>query len=326
MPSSAANTARLMHHHLPTINNLNFSHHDLLQAHHAMQSISRQHFNQFRINEHRLVNPLPFHQPPIPPPPHNHNLMPPPLVPPQMQMNKAPHLPPHPPPHPISTMSRVSSTVTTTTNANADNNNIYMMPEITLEKNIPKEYVEELLREGKATVVLETGKRTRSDVWMYMGRVKIGNSGFLCQDVVACAGCNMVYLYKSKSQGTSTLRHHKCHLVFQMLQEKERIKLLEMEQNPDFQKQLIQKHQQFKQLFNGELITELLNQPLVSSSSSSQKSKSARRNSTQDNFNLPWNPNWPRKYTIFCPPFQNCFPNAKKTCLQQRFHRKTLYK
>jgi hypothetical protein len=86
--------------------------------------------------------------------------------------------------------------------------------------------VELLLRSGQATVIRgELEKRTRSDVWKYFGRVRLspgaqgggGGGGQLCRDVVACVGCHMVYLYRSKSQGTSTLRHHKCPYVFKVL-------------------------------------------------------------------------------------------------------------
>ncbi|CAG7710416.1 unnamed protein product [Allacma fusca] len=85
------------------------------------------------------------------------------------------------------------------------------------ETELPKEMVDFYLRNGKAVVICEAEKRTRSDVWKYFGRVKCLTDGKFCKDVVACVGCNMVYLYRSKSQGTSTLRHHKCPYVFQVL-------------------------------------------------------------------------------------------------------------
>jgi len=85
------------------------------------------------------------------------------------------------------------------------------------ELDIPKELVECLLRTGKAEVVCEAGKRTRSDVWKYFGRVCHTEQKKWLKDVVACLGCKMVYLYRSKSQGTSTLRHHKCPYVFEVL-------------------------------------------------------------------------------------------------------------
>jgi len=81
---------------------------------------------------------------------------------------------------------------------------------------VPKEMVDFLLRSGQAFVVRDLEKRTRSDVWKYFGRVRL-TDGTLCKDVVACVGCKMVYLYRSKSQGTSTLRHHKCPYVFKVL-------------------------------------------------------------------------------------------------------------
>ncbi len=88
------------------------------------------------------------------------------------------------------------------------------------EVEVPKEMVDFLLRSGKAVVLCESEKRTRSDVWKYFGRVRLTagqGQEAICKDVVACVGCNMVYLYRSKSQGTSTLRHHKCPYVFQVL-------------------------------------------------------------------------------------------------------------
>ena len=85
------------------------------------------------------------------------------------------------------------------------------------EVEVPKEMVEWLIRHGKAVVVCESEKRTRSDVWKYFGRVRIPSQGHYCKDVVACIGCSMVYCYRSKSQGTSTLRHHKCPYVFKVL-------------------------------------------------------------------------------------------------------------
>ena len=91
------------------------------------------------------------------------------------------------------------------------NNNVPM------EIEVPKEMVDFYLKSGKAIVICEAEKRTRSDVWKYFGRVKCLADGKYCKDVVACVGCNMVYLYRSKSQGTSTLRHHKCPYVFQVL-------------------------------------------------------------------------------------------------------------
>lgn len=84
--------------------------------------------------------------------------------------------------------------------------------------SVGKDEIRSLLLSGKA--VVETllqphsrpGGRCVSDVWTKFGKVRLLSNKSVCKDAVACSKCFQVYVYRSKRQGTSSLRLHRCAL------------------------------------------------------------------------------------------------------------------
>lgn len=83
-----------------------------------------------------------------------------------------------------------------------------------METSVSKEEIRALLFSGKAVVEPEKSthpsNRLASDVWEQFGKVRVLADGSLCNDAVACCKCFQVYIHRSKRQGTSSLRLHRC--------------------------------------------------------------------------------------------------------------------
>lgn len=84
--------------------------------------------------------------------------------------------------------------------------------------NVGKNEIRSLLQSGQAVVetLLQPHSRTDgrcvSDVWTKFGKVRLLSNESVCKDAVACSRCFQVYVYRSKRQGTSSLRLHRCAL------------------------------------------------------------------------------------------------------------------
>jgi hypothetical protein len=82
--------------------------------------------------------------------------------------------------------------------------------------NVGKDEIRSLLLSGQAVVetLLQShprpGGRCVSDVWTKFGKVRLLSDESLCKDAVACSKCFQVYVHRSKRQGTSSLRLHRC--------------------------------------------------------------------------------------------------------------------
>jgi hypothetical protein len=82
--------------------------------------------------------------------------------------------------------------------------------------SVCKDEIRSLLLSGQA--VVETIQHTRSkpggrcvsDVWTKFGKVRLLSDESVCKDAVACSRCFQVYVHRSKRQGTSCLRLHRC--------------------------------------------------------------------------------------------------------------------
>lgn len=235
---------------MPLVPNMNFTAHELLQAHHAMQTVqSRQRFSPMRHSESRMggvssMFPGPSQQ--------RHETKPPNSMPP----------PPPPPP----SSSHTHRPIISTSPHFATTRNVVYRPPVTAAPpgidvliDVEKDELDDMLRDGKAQVFLETGKRVRSIVWLFMGRIKLLDSGLICNNFVACSGCHMTYKYKCKSQGTSTLRHHMCDFAFQIHKEvEERDRQIAHELGmtyEEYKKQKLHKVRTLKSLSNGDIIT-----------------------------------------------------------------------
>ena len=83
-----------------------------------------------------------------------------------------------------------------------------------METAVSKEEIRALLLSGRAIVEREKttvlSNRRASDVWEQFGKVRVLANGSLCNDAVACCRCFQVYIHRSKRQGTSSLRLHRC--------------------------------------------------------------------------------------------------------------------
>jgi hypothetical protein len=82
---------------------------------------------------------------------------------------------------------------------------------------LDKDEVQNLLLTGEAVVEMEPpeafpGGRAVSEVWSRFGYVRLTSSHkpVYVSDVVACSYCHKVYTHRSKTQGTSNLRQHRC--------------------------------------------------------------------------------------------------------------------
>jgi hypothetical protein len=84
--------------------------------------------------------------------------------------------------------------------------------------NVGKDEIRSLLLTGRAVVDVDTllqsrpkpGGRCVSDVWTKFGKVRLLSDESVCKDAVACSRCFQVYVHRSKRQGTSSLRLHRC--------------------------------------------------------------------------------------------------------------------
>jgi hypothetical protein len=82
--------------------------------------------------------------------------------------------------------------------------------------SVGKDEIRSLLLSGQAVVdtLLQSrpnpGGRCVSDVWTKFGKVRLLSDESVCKDAVACSRCFQVYVHRSKRQGTSSLRLHRC--------------------------------------------------------------------------------------------------------------------
>jgi hypothetical protein len=81
---------------------------------------------------------------------------------------------------------------------------------------VGKDEIRLLLLSGQAVVDTlsssdpKPGGRCVSDVWTKFGKVRLLSDESVCKDAVACSKCFQVYVHRSKRQGTSSLRLHRC--------------------------------------------------------------------------------------------------------------------
>ena len=82
--------------------------------------------------------------------------------------------------------------------------------------SVGKDEIRSLLLSGQAVVdtLLQSHPKRRgrcvSDVWTKFGKVRLLSDESVCKDAVACSQCYQVYVHRSKRQGTSSLRLHRC--------------------------------------------------------------------------------------------------------------------
>jgi hypothetical protein len=82
--------------------------------------------------------------------------------------------------------------------------------------SVGKDDIRLLLLSGQAVVDTlpssdpKPGGRCVSDVWTKFGKVRLLSDESVCKDAVACSKCFQVYVHRSKRQGTSSLRLHRC--------------------------------------------------------------------------------------------------------------------